>query len=76
MKITITNCRYTPKWDTLQTLLREATNEHAGQLTRIARADGGCDYRKPGVYNLSFTHDHGQCSTPIVLTVEGSSKNG
>jgi len=68
MEITITHCRYTPKWETLQTVIREATNDESATLTRIRREDGGCGYREPGVYNLGVRRDN-QTILPIKLTI-------
>lgn len=69
MEITITHCRYTPRWDSLQTVIREATNDTSATLTRISRVDGGCDYRKPGVYDLDVRRDN-QTILPVKLTVK------
>ncbi len=69
MEITITHCRYAPKWESLETVLREATNEPHGQLIRVSREDKGCDYRGLGVYNLGFRQTNGVL--PIKLTVLG-----
>jgi len=68
MEITITHCRYTPSWDSLQTVIREATHCHTGQLVRIARQDGGCNYRAPGTYELGFEQDNNTV-LPIRLRV-------
>lgn len=57
MEITITNCRYTPKWETLEKIIREAVGEpeeSRGRITRISRCDKCCDYRQPGKFNLEF----------------------
>jgi len=54
MNITIDNCKYTPRWDTLQTLIREVTDDSKGVMIGINRKDGGCDYRGPGGYMVSF----------------------
>lgn len=52
MEITITNCRHTPRWATLQEVIREVFDDDSALIVRISRPDGGCDYRKHGVYNL------------------------
>jgi ABC-type ATPase with predicted acetyltransferase domain len=51
--IKLTGCKQTPKWETLQQTIREMTKTE-GQLTRIARMDGKCDYRATGIYKLTF----------------------
>lgn len=66
MRITIDHCRYTPKWDSLQTIIREATNDESCVITRISRVDKGCDYRKPGEYDLDVTRDN-QTILPVKL---------
>jgi len=68
MEIIITHCRYAPKWDSLQTVIQEATNEPEGELRRIARHDKECNYREPGVYSLGFVLSNG-CTLPITLNV-------
>lgn len=45
--------RFTPRWDTLQTAIIEMIG-YPGDLVRIARKDGKCDYRAPGDYTLGF----------------------
>ncbi len=74
MEIVIKGARWTPEWETLQSMLIQATGAAPGsKLTRIARPDGKCDYRAPGVYNLTFLqHDeHGGSEEVVVkLTVE------
>jgi hypothetical protein len=73
MNIIITHCRYAPKWDTLQRIIREATNELNGELTRISRTDGGCDYRALGEYDLDFKRTN-HTILPVKLTVIGVGK--
>ena len=68
MKIVITHCRYTPKWESLQQIIREATNDESATLTRISRKDGGCDYRAPGEYDLDVRRDN-QTILPVHLDV-------
>ena len=53
VKITITHAKYTPKWETLQAVLREAIDAQ-GVITRIARPDRKCNYRAPGKYDVDF----------------------
>jgi len=69
MDITITHCRYAPRWETLQQMIRETTNEPEGLLVRISRIDGGCDYRAIGVYTLDFLQSNGTI-LPITLKVK------
>jgi hypothetical protein len=69
MKITITDAKRTPSWETLQTVVREVTGSEYGKFIRIARPDGKCDYGAPGVYNVSFRTD-GWDIIEIELTVE------
>jgi len=54
MEIVIKGAQWTPEWETLQSMLIQATGAASGKLTRISREDGKCDYRAPGVYNLTF----------------------
>ena len=68
MQITLTHCRYTPKWDSLQTIIREATNDESCEITRISRVDNGCDYRAPGEYELDAKRSNNTI-LPIRLTV-------
>lgn len=69
MKITISQCRYCPKWETIQQLLQEATNNPTGRIVGILRADRGCDYRKTGTYYLGF--NNGLTSLPVTLEIKG-----
>jgi hypothetical protein len=68
MEITITHCRYAPKWESLEKVIREATNEPEGRLVKIDRADGRCDYSKPGLYHLRFEQSN-QTLLPIRLEI-------
>ena len=68
MEITITHCRYAPKWEALQTLIRQVTNEPDGIITTLNRVDKGTDYRKPGVYSIKFRLSS-KCLLPITLNV-------
>jgi hypothetical protein len=68
MRITIDHCRYTPKWETLQQVIREATNDESASITRINRKDGGCNYRAPGEYDLDVRRDN-QTILPVHLDV-------
>ena len=67
MKITITGCQRTPRWETLQEVIRQTTKLARGFLTRIRRKDGGCGYREPGEYELTFRDDDN--IIPIELVV-------
>ena len=69
MEIVITNCRYAPSWDSLQTVIRDAVNDPEGTIVRITREDNGCGYREPGKYNLSFLAGDRQTSLPILLNI-------
>ena len=69
MQITITHCRYAPKWDSLQTVIREVVNDPDGTIIRIARKDNGCNYRSPGKYSLSFLSGNKTQSLPIELNI-------
>ena len=70
MEIAITHCRCTPRWDSLQTIIRESTNDESATLIRINRPDGCCDYRRPGVYELDVLIRN-QTILPVKLTVTG-----
>jgi len=67
MKIVIEHCRYAPKWDTLEMLLREATNDQSATITRLNRPDGQCGYREPGIYELDLRRDN---NTTLAITLE------
>ena len=73
MTIIITGCKkYTPKWETIQQVIRDTTSidgENNGRLTRISRRDGGCNYRLPGKYDLTFIPNVGDAIT-IELDVQ------
>ena len=68
MKITITHCRYAPKWESLEQVIKEATNEPEGRLIRISRDDNGCNYRAPGIYSLGFRQSNNTV-LPVKLEV-------
>lgn len=72
MIITITGCKNTPKWETLQQAVREAlgSDDDNGRFTRIARVDNGVNYRDPGKYELTFTPRSGD-DINIELNVVG-----
>ena len=70
MKITITHCRYTSKWETLQTVIRESLNDEGATITRIHRLDGGCNYRDPGKYELDVRQSNNTI-LPVELDVLG-----
>lgn len=67
MKIVIEHCRYTPKWDTLQQMLREATADESATITRINRPDRQCGYREPGIYEIDVRRDN---NTILPVTLE------
>jgi hypothetical protein len=69
MEITITHCRYTPRWDTLQKAIREATADPSATINRIQRADRSCDYRKPGEYSVHVRRDN-DTVLPVKLIVK------
>ena len=71
MNITFTNCRHTPKWETLQQAIREATDDEIGVITGIRRIDGNCDYRGPGEYDLTFRTANNDI-LPIKLDIQGT----
>lgn len=73
MNIVITHCRYIPKWDSLQTIIREATNEPDGKLIQISRRDKGCNYRELGIYDLKFRFggERKDLISRITLNVKG-----
>lgn len=70
MNITIDHCRYTPRWETLEKMIREATASK-GQLIRIARKDKGCNYRAPGTYEVGYQYEDSRIILPITLTIKG-----
>ena len=67
MEIVIEHARYAPKWETVQQLLRETTNNTKATITKIDREDKGTDYRKTGVYNIML--DQGN-NTALPITLE------
>ena len=71
MKITITNASLTPRWESLQTIIRESTGDESANLIRISRDDNGCDYRKTGAYTLGVRMEN-DSMMPVMLTVEAS----
>ena len=68
VKITITHAKYTPKWETLQAMLREAIDAN-GVITRISRPDRRSNYRAPGKYAVDFRLKDGTV-TPVDLEVK------
>jgi hypothetical protein len=70
MQVTITDCKNAPHWQTLQTLLREALGDTA-TLTKIARQDGGVNYRAVGVYDLTLRigSKPNVAYVPVTLTI-------
>lgn len=77
MEITIKGAKNAPSWETLQSMLIQATGAEPGsKLTRINRVDRGVDYGAPGVYELTFLR-YGPVQVPylseailVKLTVE------
>lgn len=63
MEITITNCQQAPKWESLEQVIKEATNSPQGRLVRISRKDNGVNYRGPGVYSLGFRESNSEQTT-------------
>lgn len=53
MDITITHTRCTPQWSDLERVVA-ASLDCVGHFQRIARADGGHNYRLYGVYHCDF----------------------
>jgi hypothetical protein len=66
MQITISNARHAPKWETLQTIIRETVDGNA-TLNMIDRLDGGANYNGTGEYELSYSN--GVQSIHISLSV-------
>ncbi len=54
MKISITGCMYTPKWDSLQTIICECVDDEHGVIVSIAGKDRKTWYRGRGKYDISF----------------------
>lgn len=69
VSIVMTGCLCTPKWETLQEVIKEAICE-SGVLTRISRVDKGVDYRGLGKYELTFVPYRGN-EIDIELDVRG-----
>jgi hypothetical protein len=67
--ITITgSIKFGPSWDALQTVVRSMVGDDEGVLVRIARRDGGVNYRATaGVYDVTF-RTAGE-EIPVTLTV-------
>ena len=59
MRITIQGTLVAPKWETLQNVIRESMDDDTALLIRIARVDGGANYRSPGLYDLDVLLDDG-----------------
>lgn len=53
MTITIKGALRVPHWDTLETLVIEALKA-PGNITRIARRDGGTNFTALGLYSFTF----------------------
>lgn len=60
VSIKIEGVRQTPRWETIDKLLREALvhpdGDKGGRLIRIARLDQRADYRSHGTYQLNFEY--------------------
>lgn len=54
MKIRIEGAQNAPKWETLESIIRESVNDDTGKLIRIARVDGRSNYHGCGEYDLDF----------------------
>ena len=72
MTITIEGASITPKWDTLQSAIREMLDNEEGRIVRIARRDKGCAYRDAGEYDLDFCPYPTGDMVTIVLVVRQS----
>lgn len=57
--ITIAGTKNTPEWEALQKLVHQTTGK-PGKFTRIARKDGGIDYRGHGEYEITYITDTGE----------------
>lgn len=62
IRITIEGTRWTPGWETLQTVLRDATGCDTIRFIGIARQDRNCDYRAPGEYRVSYIDQYNDIS--------------
>ena len=73
MEITITCATYTPRWDTLEKVIQEVTNDEdrVGRIVQIIRSDGGVDYRGPGHYTVGF-RTPADDMLMVSLTVKGN----
>jgi hypothetical protein len=65
MKLTISGAVVTPKWTTLEKMVATAL-DRAGRFSRIARRGAGCDYRAPGVYDVTFRPDSGDAVAVVI----------
>jgi len=72
MIIKITDCTLAPKWETLQTMVRESIYDKDAVFTKINRKDSGCNYRSPGEYELELRKSNGTVKK-IDLSIENSS---
>ena len=72
MRITIEETPYAPKWETLQEIIREATADDSATLVRLNRKDNGCDYLRPGEYELGVRDQYGDVKA-VELNVTGFS---
>jgi len=69
MEITITHCKHTPTWDSLQTIIREVTGDLMAKFVQIRRCDNGCNYSAPGEYDLQLRQGN-DTILPIKLIVK------
>lgn len=76
--IALANVQQTPRWETLQTLIRETVgpsiNPDSGRLVRIAKpanAPNQTDYRAPGQYALTYETGTDREPVPVLLGVSG-----
>ncbi len=70
MKITIEGALFTPKWATLEKAVGQMLDLKDGRFVRIARNDGGVNYRAPGEYTIEYVTPVRDAVT-ITLIVRG-----
>lgn len=67
MRIDITGAKWSPKWETLQSVVRECLSADKLAFTHIDRVDEGPDYRAPGSFNIiAETHKAAMPSSIII----------
>ena len=54
LQIKFPGIKLTPRWETLQKMIREMFDDETVIITKISRKDKGCDYRSPGIYILEL----------------------